>query len=275
MVEPKICNNNDKQPSVPDFCDFGDWEVPVKNLSDIKEPNRDHAYILPDNSVWVLSHDGKTFIAINNSGGNGNTQPTQFNNTDGYLHISGSGTYNVTTDLNTEKVVELVKEKVEIPQITIATDKAVGIVKPDNRTITVDEAGTLTVLSDNSKYINKSDAVLFDETGFFAIEDSNVIKQDQTVYFSVNLISILAFSFPRNAKFKIGKLIDPDLFPKTRLAVNMVTENPTTAIYANTAITIEKNGDIMLVNTSDVGIGSAYNFRLGNTHLINLTYVTV
>lgn len=73
---------------------------------------------------------------------------------------------------------------------------------------------------------------------------------------------------------KVGEISDASLFPSAKIAVNMVTENPSTAIYANTAITIETNGDIMLVNTSDVSIGTAYNFRVGNTHCISMTYVT-
>lgn len=388
MVKPSICNDKEKQPAVPDFCDYGDWEVPVGNLSEVKEPNRDHAYILPDNSVWVLAYDGKSFTPITNSGESGPTQPTQFNNTDGYLGIQGSGTYNVIADLNTEKVIELVKEKIDIPKGTLDT---VGVVKPDGQTITIDEEGTLSavfpeapidgnayirqdgqwlkkysypnvyyelstltedqlifniaikddvkhykVMFDNkevplstlatsitgkivfdrmgrerrkttvqfyyikdgvnelfytldltplfkllntktnerSEYVNKSEAVTFEETEYFAIEDKYVIKQDKTVFFSVNLASIKAFSFSRNDKFKVGKLSDPELFPRIRMAVNMVTENPKSAIYANTAIIIETNGDIMLVNTSDVSIGSAYNFRVGNTHFIHMTYIT-
>lgn len=390
MVKSKICNDNEKQPSVPEFCDFGDWEVPVSNLSEVKQPNRDHAYILPDNSLWVLTHDGKQFTPINSGGSIGDTRPTQINNTDNCLELSGSGTYNVTANLNTENFIKLVKDKVEIPKITIATNERVGIVKPDGKTITISESGVLSsafpeaprdgqiyarkegkwvknfvypnvyyelkslkdsqltfniavkddvqnykVIFNNAEiplvkhetsiggsllfdrtsdtqtkvqfyyikkgvnelfytldllplfkllrtemggmpeYEDQSTTVTFKETNYFKIMDRNVIKQGKTVFFSVNLTSIKAFLFSRNDKFKIGKIANPELFPKARIAVNMVTENPSTAIYANTAIIIEKNGDIMLVNTSDVGIGSAYNFRVGNTHFINLTYITV
>lgn len=390
MVKPKICNDNEKQPSVPEFCDFGDWEVPVNNLSEIKQPNRDHAYILPDDSLWVLTHDGKQFTPINSGEGIGNSRPTQINNTDGYLELSGSGTYSVTANLNTEKVIKLAKDHVEIPKITIATNETPGIVKPDGKTITISESGVLSSVfpeaprdghmyarkegkwvksfaypnvyyelkslednqltfsiavkddvqnykvifndaqiplvkhetslegtlffdrtsniqmkvqfyyikdginelfytldllpllkllraetSGNPEYDDQSTSVTFEETNYFNIVDKNIIKQGKTVFFSVNLTSIKAFSFSRNDKFKIGKIANPELFPRARVAVNMVTENPSTAIYANTAIIIEKNGDIILVNTSDVGIGSAYNFRVGNTHFINLTYVAV
>ncbi|MEI5990388.1 hypothetical protein A5881_001881 [Enterococcus termitis] len=388
MVKPSICNDNKKQPTVPDFCDYGDWEVPVTDLTEIKQPNRDHAYILPDNSVWVLAYDGKSFAQVTNSGENGTAQATRINNTDGYLSIHGSGTYNVTADLKTEKVIALVKEKIDIPK---GTSDTVGVVKPDGQTITIDKEGTLSAVfpeapldgnpyirqdgqwlkkfaypnvyyelsnladdqlifniaikdaakhykvmfdnqevllsklatsitgkivfdqmsversqttvefyyikdgvnelfytldltplfkllntktSESSEYVNKSAAVTFDETEYFAIEDRYVIQQDKTVFFSVNLASIKAFPFSRNGKFKVGKLSDPELFPRIKTAVNMVTENPKSAIYANTAIIVETNGDIMLVNTSDVSIGSAYNFRVGNTHFIHMTYIT-
>ncbi|OJG27639.1 hypothetical protein RU98_GL002342 [Enterococcus caccae] len=375
---------------MPEFCDFGDWEVPVNNLSEIKQPNRDHAYILPDDSLWVLTHDGKRFTPINNGGDSGDSRPTQINNTDNYLEVSGSGTYSVTANLNTEKVINLVKDKIEIPEVTIATNETAGIVKPDGKTITISDDGVLssvfpeapldghmyarkegkwvknftypnvyynverlgddqltfniavkddvqnykvmfndaeiplekretsiegtlifdrtndtqtkvqfyytkegidelfytldllplfkllrTEAGDSFEYDDQTNTVTFNETDYFKVEDSNVIKQGKTVFFSVNLTSIKAFAFSRNDKFKIGNIANPELFPRSRMAVNMVTENLSTAIYANTAIIIEKNGDIMLVNTSDVGIGSAYNFRVGNTHFINLTYVAV
>lgn len=65
MTQPMICDSNKKRPSVPGFCDFGEWEVSVNNLMDIKEPNRDHAYVLPDDSVWVLNHEGTGFLQLN------------------------------------------------------------------------------------------------------------------------------------------------------------------------------------------------------------------
>ncbi|MEI5994033.1 hypothetical protein [Candidatus Enterococcus mansonii] len=387
MTKPKICNDDEKQPAVPEFCGSGAWEVPVNHLSEIKQPNRDHAYILPDDSVWVLAYDGKRFTPINSGEGGGNTRPTQLTNTDTYLDVSGNGTYNITANLNTENVIELVKEKIDIPNIVLET---VGVVKPDGTTITMDEHGVITSvfpeppsdgyayarqegkwvkhfvypnvyyefdnLADNqltfsiavkdevenynvlfnevevplskrstcitgqvqfdrtstqrektavqfymikdgieelfytldlkplfkllnthtggsSTYVDKSEAVTFDETEYFSIESKQIIKQDKTVFFNVNLTSEQAFSFSRNKKIKIGKLSDPELFPTSRIAVNMVTESENTAIYANTALIIETNGDLMLVNTSDVSIGSAYNFKVGNVHFINMTYV--
>lgn len=106
MKQPSICNSTKQKPSLPEFCDDGLWEVPVNSLSDIKQANRDHAYILPDNSVWVLSYDGKRFIQLNVQGGSGGGQPTQIENKDGLIHVSGSGTYAVQLDLNKEQLKE-------------------------------------------------------------------------------------------------------------------------------------------------------------------------
>lgn len=365
MVKPVICNATQTKPSLPEFCDDGFWEVPVNSLSDIKEANRDHAYILPDNSVWVLSHDATRFIQLNVNGGGGSSQPTLIRNTDGLIKVSGNGTYNVQLDLEKAKLIEAleindlseeIKNHINNGQIhvtaaeknewsnkqnpltagqniTIAgdvisatdsqavidhlndadshvtaeekrnwNDKQEALTAGEHITIIDDRisvdisskqdllvsgtniktingesllgSGNIAISAGSSVYVDRSAAVSFDETDYFTIQDKSIVKQDRTVFFQVNLESMKTFSFSRNASFKVGEISDSTLFPTARIAVNMVTENPSTAIYANTAITIEKNGDIMLVNTSDVSIGTAYNFRVGNTHCISMTYLT-
>lgn len=37
---------------------------PVETLPSLGEANRNHAYVLPDNSIWVLNHDGTGFTAL-------------------------------------------------------------------------------------------------------------------------------------------------------------------------------------------------------------------
>lgn len=110
MVKPTICNSDAKTPVIPEFCDDGLWEVPVNSLSEIKKADRDHAYILPDNSVWVLSHDGKNFIQINLAS-SGEGQPTQVTNKDGFIAVEGSGTHSVSVNLDIEKMKETFQEK--------------------------------------------------------------------------------------------------------------------------------------------------------------------
>lgn len=103
MVKPTICNSDEKIPVLPEMCDTGLWEVPVNSLSEIKKADRDHAYVLPDDTVWVLSHDGKKFIQLNLAT-SGDGQPTQIINNDGFIAVKGSGTHNVSIDLDTEKM---------------------------------------------------------------------------------------------------------------------------------------------------------------------------
>lgn len=365
MVKPIICNDNQAKPAFPEFCDDGLWEVPVNSLSDIKVANRDHAYILPDNSVWVLSHDGKRFIQLNVQGSGGSGQPTLVTNNDGLIHVSGNGTYNVQVNLNKEQLQkelaiddlsEVVKNHINNNTIHVTSAekanwsaKQNALIAGENITIEYDVisatdsqavtdhlndkeqhvtaaekaewsgkqntlsageniviandrisadlsskqdvlvsgttiktlngesllgSGNIEISGGSADYYDRSATVSFDETDYFSVKDKSIVKQGRTVFFHVNLESIKTFSFSRNAVFKIGEISDTSVLPSIRIAVNMVTENPSTAIYANTAITIETNGDIMLVNTSDVSIGTAYNFRVGNTHCVSMTYLT-
>ncbi|MBP1045087.1 hypothetical protein I6N96_02255 [Enterococcus sp. BWM-S5] len=103
MTQPIICNLDTERPIFPVDCPDGWWAVPVNDLSEIKKPDRDHAYLLPDNSVWILNYDGTAMIQLSD-GGNGDGQPTQITNTDGYITITGSGTHKVTADLSEELV---------------------------------------------------------------------------------------------------------------------------------------------------------------------------
>lgn len=110
MIKPTICNSGAKTPVIPEFCDDGLWEVPVNSLSDIKKADRDHAYILPDDSVWVLSHDGKKFIQLNLAS-SGEGQPTQVKNNDGLITVDGSGTHDVSVDIDKTELAKLMQVK--------------------------------------------------------------------------------------------------------------------------------------------------------------------
>lgn len=124
-------------------------------------------------------------------------------------------------------------------------------------------------------YTDYTNEISFNETQYFSIVEKQMTKQGKTVYLSVNLAGIKAFNLVRNQQIKIGKLMHADVFPTTRVAINFVTISADMAIYANTAMIIEKNGDIVLSNTSDVTIGSAFNFKVGNQHLLHLSYVVL
>ena len=64
-MKPSICNSNKRSPVTPDDCPKEYWLVRVNDLSEIREVSFNHAYILPDNSVWVWSHDGVRLILLN------------------------------------------------------------------------------------------------------------------------------------------------------------------------------------------------------------------
>lgn len=133
MVKPTICNSDAKTPVIPEFCDDGLWEVPVNSLSEIKKADRDHAYILPDDSVWVLSHDGKNFIQLNLvSSGEG--QPTNIDNSDEMIVVKGSGTYDVSVDLDMDQVVKALVPSFQAKKVT-ADDGAAFIKVAANETI--------------------------------------------------------------------------------------------------------------------------------------------
>ena len=40
---------------------------PVETLPSLDEASRNHAYVLPDNSIWVLNHDGTGFVTADKS----------------------------------------------------------------------------------------------------------------------------------------------------------------------------------------------------------------
>ena len=63
-MKPSICNNK-RSPVTPDNCPSKYWLVRVNDLSEIREVSFNHAYILPDNSIWVWSHDESRLILLN------------------------------------------------------------------------------------------------------------------------------------------------------------------------------------------------------------------
>lgn len=109
-IKPSTCDDPTKAITYNECGEL--WEIPVNSLSDIKIPSRDHIYILPNNMKYVLDYNGTKLILIEGGGGDG--QPTQVTNSDGYLNVNGSGTYNVAVNMNEQQLKNLIKE--EIPE---------------------------------------------------------------------------------------------------------------------------------------------------------------
>ncbi|MEI5990389.1 hypothetical protein A5881_001882 [Enterococcus termitis] len=184
MVKPSICNDNKKRPKLPEFCAEGLWEVPVNSLNEIKKADRDHAYILPDDSVWVLSHDGKKFIRLN-LGANGSNQPTLLENKDGLIAIDGSGTTNVSVDINLSEV----KKSLGIDRLSEEVSGHIGNV---DHHVTLDEkkkweakqekltAGENVKIAND--VISVSDVVTTTEFVNEAIEIKNIVDLQNKIY---------------------------------------------------------------------------------------------
>jgi len=103
-MKPTICNSG-TPPAIVECVD-GYWLVKVNDLSEVGMPDRNHAYQLPNDAVYVLSHDDKSFVLLRPPGESG---PTLINNTDDYLDIEGSGTYSVRVNINEDKFVDLIE----------------------------------------------------------------------------------------------------------------------------------------------------------------------
>lgn len=87
-----------------------EWLVKVDNLSEVTKPSFDHAYITPNNEVWVLDHDGQTLIPL---GSSGISAPTILENTDGYLSTAGSEGFNQVLNFNTSKIDGLIQDAID------------------------------------------------------------------------------------------------------------------------------------------------------------------
>lgn len=109
-MNPIVCLMDSNSPAVSSNCAGTYWLVPVTSLNAVGAPTYHHAYILPDNSVWVLNHDGSGWLQIVSSGGD--SQPTTVVNEDGYITISGSGTYSVIANLNETKIIALIGDEI-------------------------------------------------------------------------------------------------------------------------------------------------------------------
>lgn len=55
---------SEQSKAVISIAECSKWIIPVNALEDIENPTRNHAWILPDNSVWVLNHEGTGWVQI-------------------------------------------------------------------------------------------------------------------------------------------------------------------------------------------------------------------
>ncbi|MGM0175677.1 hypothetical protein [Enterococcus sp. DIV0800] len=65
-MKPSVCDSAQYTPSVPDICLDNYVIVPINRLSDIV-PDRNHAYVLPNDDIYALNHEGTQVIKISSS----------------------------------------------------------------------------------------------------------------------------------------------------------------------------------------------------------------
>ncbi|GCF92515.1 hypothetical protein NRIC_04060 [Enterococcus florum] len=71
MGKPYICGSDAQRPTVPAECDHDYIFVPITKLNDVKKPDRNHAYVLPNNEAYILSNDGTRLVPlVKSTGGN-------------------------------------------------------------------------------------------------------------------------------------------------------------------------------------------------------------
>ena len=116
-MKPAICKS-ERSPVTSDNCPKEYWLVRVNGLSEISEISYDHAYILPDNSVWVWSHDESRLILISETDSlAGGGMPTQIHSTDGNIEVIGSGTHHVGLAISPE-VLQRLKTSINVGEVT-------------------------------------------------------------------------------------------------------------------------------------------------------------
>lgn len=97
---PYICMPGRRKPHASEDCMNGRVFIPVENLEEIKFISRNHAYIMPDDSVWVLDYEGASPVLISGgSGGGGIPEAPK----DGKLYGRKSGKWTEVIGVKGEK----------------------------------------------------------------------------------------------------------------------------------------------------------------------------
>lgn len=68
MCELERCEKENKEVVIPSTINEETWIVPISDISEVTNPDRDHAYITPEGTVYVLNYDGTELVPINTDG---------------------------------------------------------------------------------------------------------------------------------------------------------------------------------------------------------------
>lgn len=103
-IAPKICLSSISQPNIDPYATCEYWIVVVDDISSVVEPSRDHAYLTPDNELYIWDYNANKLIRV-----------------DSNISISsGSDNVTVTTDGNGHFTIAVSEPVVEQMVITSA-----------------------------------------------------------------------------------------------------------------------------------------------------------
>ena len=141
---------------------------PVETLPSLDEASRNHAYVLPDNSIWVLNHDGTGFVTADKSS-------IMVKSEDNSIVITKDGlVYNL--ELNTD-IIERLKQSIDLSnkqdKLTAGTNISI-----DNNVIssTVQSYDDTDIKNRVALLENKPDNVVYTAGDGIEISSKNVIS---------------------------------------------------------------------------------------------------
>ena len=141
---------------------------PVETLPSLDEASRNHAYVLPDNSIWVLNHDGTGFVTADKSS-------IMVKSEDNSIVITKDGlVYNL--ELNTD-IIERLKQSIDLSnkqdKLTAGTNISI-----DNNVIssTVQPYDDTDIKNRVALLENKPDNVVYTAGDGIEISSNNVIS---------------------------------------------------------------------------------------------------
>lgn len=141
---------------------------PVETLPSLDEASRNHAYVLPDNSIWVLNHDGTGFVTADKSS-------IMVKSEDNSIVITKDGlVYNL--ELNTD-IIERLKQSIDLSnkqdKLTAGTNISI-----DNNVIssTVQPYDDTDIKNRVALLENKPDNVVYTAGDGIEISSKNVIS---------------------------------------------------------------------------------------------------
>lgn len=141
---------------------------PVETLPSLDEASRNHAYVLPDNSIWVLNHDGTGFVTADKSS-------IMVKSEDNSIVITKDGlVYNL--ELNTD-IIERLKQSIDLSNKQDKLTAGTNISIDDNVISAIVQSYDDTDIKNRVALLeNKPDNVVYTAGDGIEISSKNVIS---------------------------------------------------------------------------------------------------